>query len=340
MPRNPGGFVKARHLPAFATAACLKWASRSRLLSRHAATRGKATAAKLSAEIASRIRSNHGSEKQNAATGRGYRFGGDNRERTFRAYCERALSLKLLAEAEVDRLRGALDALPDGEREREMLRIVEAGMRGREVSIVGATGRTSRGWWGDGTVGLLLPHGLFDERRPELLPVRVPLRSAALGANLHEAAIAEVMDVGINLTNLRLRQADAPAANTQAAVDISDTPATHAFPESLKQLYSALAAEASSSSHSPPSDPQMSHQYLMGCATAYATALGGGNVCRAPWQTPLDEYTRAKCPSCPIVSRAFMVRSGKGKTNLTLLPARSIAMHDAALRMAGSRPTV
>ena len=253
-------------------------------------------AAKLSAaEIASRIRSNHGSEKQNAATGRGYRFGGDNRERTFRAYCERALSLKLLAEAEVDRLRGALDALPDGEREREMLRIVEAGMRGREVSIVGATGRTSRGWWGDGTVGLLLPHGLFDERRPELLPVRVPLRSAALGANLHEAAIAEVMDVGINLTNLRLRQADAPAASTHVAVDISDTPATHAFPESLKQLYSALAAEASSSSHSPPSDPQMLSPILDGLRHHIRDGSGGGGnrlvverPGKLPWMSTLE----------------------------------------------------
>ena len=49
-------------------------------------------------------------------------------------------------------------------------------LRGREVVVVGATGRTPRGWWGDGTIGRVLELGLFDERRPELLHLRSQTR--------------------------------------------------------------------------------------------------------------------------------------------------------------------
>ena len=53
--------------------------------------------------------------------------------------------------------------------------------RAKKLLVVGGTGRTPRGWWGDQSVGLLLPNGFFDANRPELLPVRMPLRSTALG---------------------------------------------------------------------------------------------------------------------------------------------------------------
>ena len=95
---------------------------------------------------------------------------------------------------------------------------MEEGLRGHEVVIVGATGRTPRGWWGDETVGLVLHGGVFDERRPELLPVRVPLRSAALGSVVGEVVIPEVMDVGVRATNLRLRPRVDRAPSAQAAL--------------------------------------------------------------------------------------------------------------------------
>ena len=220
-------------------------------------------------ERAARAGRTSASQPTRADSGRGFRFGSDNRARTFRAYCERAVKLGLLSgQSEVDALSLELEAMAEGEREEAMMRIVERGLRGREVVIVGATGRTPRGWWGDESVGLCLPHGVFDARRPELLPVRMPLRSAALGSVLGEQPIPEVMDVGVRATNLRLRL-DAPAAkpgdgaggldeattsrplDTPPAEDVSaegeegaDVAAmgTAALPASLRARYNGLRA--------------------------------------------------------------------------------------------------
>ena len=208
-----------------------------------------------------------------SAAGRGFRFGTDNRARTFRSYCERSVQLGLLSSAGVETLCEEVAALAEGEREEAMLRVVERGMRGQEVVVVGATGRTPRGWWGDESVGLLLPNGLFDAKRPELLPVRMPLRSAALGSTLGEQPIPEVMDVGVRVTNLRLRVPPTPPANPQATPppatpepppvdletdepqieeppDVSAYDAEADLPSSILERYAPLVAAR----HASPSD--------------------------------------------------------------------------------------
>jgi hypothetical protein len=156
------------------------------------------------------------STKQTAAGNKklgGFRFGGDNRERAFRAFCEQSVANGLLQPSQIASIESRLDLLASGQREAEMMRFVEGGLRGREVTVVGATGRTPRGWWGDGSIGRVLDDGVFDENRPELLPVRIAVRSTALGSSLGDAGIPEVLDVGIRATNLRLRS---------NAVDVSD----------------------------------------------------------------------------------------------------------------------
>jgi hypothetical protein len=64
---------------------------------------------------------------------RGFRFGDDNRERTFRAYCETAVAEGMLTAREVEAMYAELETLADGVREYRMLELVEIGMRGREV---------------------------------------------------------------------------------------------------------------------------------------------------------------------------------------------------------------
>ena len=85
----------------------------------------------------------------------GFQFGGDNRGRAFRAFCEAAVARGIWSSARVDAVYNELEALPDGIREDQMMKVLEEGLRGREVSVVGATGRTSRGWWGDGSTSAL-----------------------------------------------------------------------------------------------------------------------------------------------------------------------------------------
>ena len=129
--------------------------------------------------------------------GRGIRYGEDSRTRAFYAYCEQAVRGGLLSEASEAALRSDVEALADGEREDEMLRRLESSLRGAMVEVVGATGRTPRGWWGDGSVGRVLSGEAFESRTPGLLPVRIGLMCSS-------DAVPEVIDVGIRATNLRL----------------------------------------------------------------------------------------------------------------------------------------
>ena len=194
----------------------------------------------------------------------GFRFGGDNRERCFRAYCERSIELGTLDAAGVDGMLAEIERCGRSAAERgaKMMQLVEEGLRGREVVVVGATGRTPRGWWGDESVGrVLAAPRFFDEARPELLPVRVPVRSTALGSSLGEAVIPEVLDVGIRAVNLRLRvraAASASADGADAAAAKDDAAAAgagaalarggfaassaSAFPPRAHELYDALLA--------------------------------------------------------------------------------------------------
>ena len=137
---------------------------------------------------------------------KGFRFGGGTGERAFRAFCTTAHLNGTLAEDEVEALYSTVaQESAEPARADAMVRVLEDGLRGQEVTIVGATGRTPRGWWGDGTIGRVLPLPcVFDETRPELLPVRVTLRSATAEA-LGSCAIPSVMDVGIRAVNCRLR---------------------------------------------------------------------------------------------------------------------------------------
>ena len=195
----------------------------------------------------------------------GFVFGGDNRGRTFRAYCESASARGDLTSEQVDALYDNLAKLPDGAREGEMLATVEAGLRGKLANVVGATGRTSRGWWGDGSVGFVLPDGIFDAKRPDLLPVRIPLRSAALGQSLGEAVIPEVMDVGIRATNLRLPM---PPAVAKASASKAHRPADALDPASgTGTLGHSHATPALDRAGRPPADlPTMLSQFHARCS--------------------------------------------------------------------------
>ena len=85
---------------------------------------------------------------------RDFRF--DKRERMFRSFCERSMELGSLNSADVERMIETLELCADAdERGARIVQMVEEGLRGAEVEVVGATGRTPRGWWGDGTFGLV-----------------------------------------------------------------------------------------------------------------------------------------------------------------------------------------
>lgn len=185
--------------------------------------------------------------KGSEARSRGFRFGGDNRERTLRAFCERSMQHGTLTSVEVEAVMDSLERCSPEERGAAMLQIVGDGLRGKDVVVVGATGRTPRGWWGDETVGrVLCTPRLFDASRPELLPVRVPLRSSALGSRLGETAIPEVMDVGIHVTNLRLRPTVQPCARSSNGGSSGVSRAAGAFTTRARQLYSELLTAARS----------------------------------------------------------------------------------------------
>ena len=88
---------------------------------------------------------------------KGFRFAGDSRERAFRAYCTTAHLNGLMNEEEVEVLYASIAEFAEADRGDAMVRKLEEQLRGEEVTVVGATGRTPRGWWGDGTVGRVLP---------------------------------------------------------------------------------------------------------------------------------------------------------------------------------------
>ena len=128
--------------------------------------------------------------------------------RAFDAYCERAVQNSTLSPMECEIIRTGIEKFSDDERaqvvgvleEAEMQRLMEEGLRGKEVQIVGATGRHPRGWWGDGSVGRVMDGDAFDQRTPGLLPVRLPLTRASAA----RGAIPDVAVVGIRAVNLRM----------------------------------------------------------------------------------------------------------------------------------------
>ena len=159
------------------------------------------------------VSAGHGSRSApSAGRGRGFVFGGGSEERAFRNYCERAVMQRLLSTTEVDALYTAVEDVAEGDQGATMLRLMHEGLRGMEVLVSGATGRTPRGWWGDESPGRVLRAPLlFDASRPDLLPVRVPLRasSASGSTKAQEGGVPEVMDVGIPPIKLRLRPSSA-----------------------------------------------------------------------------------------------------------------------------------
>ena len=118
-------------------------------------------------------------------------------QRAFDSYCERAQQTGRLTQEGLDVLLHLLVDVAVDTRDSWMLDAIEKRLCGEAVEVVGVTGRHPRGWWGDGSVGIVQSGVLFDTRTPGLVPVLLQVSNTTRGTS--ESAL-----VGISALNLRL----------------------------------------------------------------------------------------------------------------------------------------
>lgn len=139
---------------------------------------------------------------------------------------------------------------------------------------------------------------VFDSARPELLPVRVPLRSATAEA-LSAVSVPSVMDVGIKAVSLRLRPRAAAVTATAAA-----------------------AAIATTSMPPPPPPPAATSPADVSAALfaliSASSAVTGGTT--AVDEHAADEEAAAVCPANTLVVKASAARDGAYEWSSLLSP--------------------
>lgn len=203
-----------------------------------------------------------------------------------------------------------------GQRGDAMVDLLEEGLRDKEVVIVGATGRTPRGWWGDETVGRVLPEpAIFDPNRPELLPVRVPMRSAAYTSS----CIPEVMDVGVPAIKLRLRPSPPPSPAVAAATAEDGAEEGGSWGDAIspaaRSLYAQLVQPAPppfvASLPPPPPPPLPAPLALAATAAAAAAAAAAAPAAAAAVPAPpSDESLAALLHELSVLPTATLASAG------------------------------
>ena len=144
--------------------------------------------------------------------------------------------LGTLKRDDLERLQEELSSRPVEERAARILAVLEAGLCGAEVMVVGVTGRHPRGWWGDGSIGIVLDTRAQEElvgarRTPGHLLVRVRLSRAS---SPDTTAAAETVVVAIKPVHLRLRRWPSgllDQAELMRRVDDESVPEVHRFSE-------------------------------------------------------------------------------------------------------------